>query len=41
MSGHEHDGKRLVPVVGRGASNDGQDILVVPVTTPSQEHENW
>ena len=41
MAGHEHDGYHPVLVVGRGAMNDGQDLLVLPATSPSKEHENW
>ena len=41
MAGHEHDGYHPVLVVGRGAMNDGQDLLVLPATSPGKEHENW
>ena len=34
MAGHEHDGYHPVLVVGRGAMNDGQDLLVLPATSP-------
>ncbi len=40
VQGHEPDGEHPVLVMGRGASDDGNDILVVPTMSPDKAHEN-
>ena len=40
VRGHEPDGEHPVLVMGRGASDDGNDILVVPTMSPDKAHEN-
>lgn len=40
-SGHEHDGHHPVLVLSRGSVGSPPSVLVVPVTSPSKEHEGY